>query len=399
MVSTCYKSPFEDFQVTDVISAFGFPGALPGLASDKQNLGLLDQRLALDWVQRNIAKFGGNPDKVTIFGESAGAASVDFLSLTYSPSTAPFRGAIMESGSYFLNDNGIGLLGPQNPPPQEPIKSLSSAVGCGYDANTITCLRGKTTAQLKSALDSINASWQPTADGVTVPSGNKGTRVRTLLGGARVPTMLGTNKDEGLVFTLFGTPGTYNYLFSTMFPELAPYESQIRAAYPIGGCGPQQCWNNELESMTQAVTDYLWTCIAQREGRSSALSLVPTWRYYFNRTTAQPGPLGQYVVHTAEIPYVFGTIDQGSATADEKAVSKYMQKAWADFAKNPLLGPGWKLYTGLPFLKEVAMIGGPANPSGRADIDDNVIDAACNIYQPIYASRDGFLKKMRRWFA
>ena len=379
---------------------FGFPGALPGLPIDKQNLGLFDQRLALDWVQRNIAVFGGNKDKVTIFGESAGAASVDFLSLTLSPSEAPFRAAIMQSGTYFLNDNAIGVIGPQVPAPPEPVRTLSNSVGCGYDSNTLSCLRNKTTAQIKAGLDQNPVNpWQPTADGITVPSQNKGWRIRTLLGGARVPTLIGTNADEGTIFELFGTPGTFSYLFTTQFPELAQYEAQIRAAYPIGGCGPQQCFDTELDAVSQAVGDYLWTCTAAREARASALSIVPTWRYYFNKTSVNsPPPLLPYVFHGLEIPSVFGTIPEDSP-ADEKAVSKYMQKAWADFAKSPLLGPGWKLYTGLPLLKEVNMIGGPQNPTGRFDIDNNIVDAACHIYAPLYAQRDGLLRKARRHFA
>jgi hypothetical protein len=77
---------------------FGFPSS-PELPITGHNLGFLDQRLALQWTQENIAAFGGSPDKVTIFGESAGAFSVDAL-LTSFPanSTPPFRGAILESG-------------------------------------------------------------------------------------------------------------------------------------------------------------------------------------------------------------------------------------------------------------------------------------------------------------
>ncbi|KAG6021951.1 hypothetical protein E4U41_002356, partial [Claviceps citrina] len=79
------------------LGVFGFPGS-PQIAQRERNLGLLDQRLALDWVQRNIAAFGGDPKRVTIFGESAGGGSVDVLVTAPPPDPLPFAAAIMQSG-------------------------------------------------------------------------------------------------------------------------------------------------------------------------------------------------------------------------------------------------------------------------------------------------------------
>lgn len=79
-------------------SVFGFPNN-PELPLDERNLGFLDQRLALQWVKDNISEFGGDPNKVTIFGQSAGAASVDILITSMSnEDNLPFRAGIMESG-------------------------------------------------------------------------------------------------------------------------------------------------------------------------------------------------------------------------------------------------------------------------------------------------------------
>jgi carboxylesterase type B len=82
------------------VTLFGFPSS-PELPPTGHNLGFLDQRFGLDWVQRNIHAFGGSRDKLTVFGESARALSIDAL-LTSLPanSTPPFRGAILESGQY-----------------------------------------------------------------------------------------------------------------------------------------------------------------------------------------------------------------------------------------------------------------------------------------------------------
>lgn len=79
---------------------FGFPG-IPDRPSEETNPGFLDQRLALDWVRRNIAHFGGDPDRVTIFGQSAGASSVDAM-VTLPPDPLPFQVAIYMSGQISL---------------------------------------------------------------------------------------------------------------------------------------------------------------------------------------------------------------------------------------------------------------------------------------------------------
>ncbi|KAJ3039050.1 hypothetical protein HDV00_012680 [Rhizophlyctis rosea] len=368
---------------------FGFPGNIPGLKD--QNLGLYDQRLALDWTRRNIAAFGGDPKKITIFGESAGSASVDFLYLTTSPINPPFRAAIMESGSYYLNDNAIGVLVPQNPPPGEPVQKLSTAIGCGYDANTLACLRNKTTSELKAALDANYVPWQPTGDGITAPKDDKGDRIRRAGGGARVPTLLGTNADEGIVFTIFGTPGTWDYLFNSMFPELSPFEPQLRKAYPVGGCARAKCWSTELEAVSQVLTDYLFACPASKEAKAQAEFDVPTWRYYFNHTSpATSPPLTPYAAHSAEIVYVFGNLPAG-ATAQDKAISKFLMSAWARFAKNPTAGPGWKRYSGVSGRKDVQGIQGRVNGTSSVlfdGVDASVIDETCGIYKPLYAVRD-----------
>ena len=100
-----YLASFEDVIVVSFnyrTNVFGFP-ASPELALTNRNLGFYDQRLALSWVQTNIAQFGGNPKKVTLFGESAGALSVDAL-ITTSPKNPPFRAAILQSGQASLAD-------------------------------------------------------------------------------------------------------------------------------------------------------------------------------------------------------------------------------------------------------------------------------------------------------
>jgi carboxylesterase type B len=100
MARSSYHSTVRNLNLT--LSVFGFPGS-PELAEGENNLGFLDQRLGLEWVQRNIHAFGGSPHKVTIFGESAGSWSVDaLLTSTATGYDAPFRGGILQSGMYSI---------------------------------------------------------------------------------------------------------------------------------------------------------------------------------------------------------------------------------------------------------------------------------------------------------
>lgn len=189
------------------VAALGFL-TLNGSSEAPGNVGLLDQRMALQWVQDNIHFFGGNPKQVTIFGESAGGASVG-MHLLSPDSRSLFTRAIMQSGV------------PNTPwatvnfdEARRRATMLGKLVGCGEgnDTELIDCLRNKHPQEL------IDQEWQvlpysslfrfsfvPVIDGVFLPdnpeamisSGNfKYTQV-----------MLGVNQDEGSYFLIYGAPG------------------------------------------------------------------------------------------------------------------------------------------------------------------------------------------------
>jgi carboxylesterase 2 len=162
---------------------FGFSNS-PEIPFGQQNSGLLDQRFALQWVPSNIAKFGGDPEKITIFGESAGGESVKQL-LANPPSPLPFRGAIMES-----QQTGLVADGKLN------YESVLKHFGC----TTLECIRGVSGTDIQAYVNSAGLMLGfPPVDGDGTYTSNV---LPSILSGkfANVPVMAGTNLDEFRVF-------------------------------------------------------------------------------------------------------------------------------------------------------------------------------------------------------
>lgn len=146
------------------INIFGFPGA-PGVPD--QNVGLLDQRLAVEWVRDNIAAFGGDPTRITIFGESAGGASVDLYSFAWTKDPI-VNGFIAQSGSASLSGG--------SPVNMSYWYNISSTLGCGgaeAGDKTVACMRGKDANVImdsvgKLAAGQLSAGFGPAVDNKTV---------------------------------------------------------------------------------------------------------------------------------------------------------------------------------------------------------------------------------------
>lgn len=180
------KFPNTDCVITIV---FGFPSS-PELPVTGHNLGFLDQRAGLEWVQRNIASFGGSPNKVTLFGESAGAFSIDAM-LTSFPanSTPPFRGAILESGQY-------SYVTPPTTNSVSSWESLSADLGCpGSYSSNLTCVRAANATQIKNIIEMQELTFMPEVDNVTLVAHPAQQRLSGDI--AYIPTMGGTNAQEG----------------------------------------------------------------------------------------------------------------------------------------------------------------------------------------------------------
>ncbi|KAK1658152.1 Alpha/Beta hydrolase protein [Colletotrichum godetiae] len=201
--------PFIFVGVNYRLGGFGF---LPGheiLKDGAANLGLLDQRQALEWVAQNIAAFGGDPDKVTIWGESAGAISVFDQMALYDGNNSYqgrplFRGAIMNSGSVIPADSV------DCPKGQRVYDAVVKSAGCEGSASTLDCLRSvdyETYMRAATAVpgilsyEALALSYVPRPDGTALVDSPD---IQAKEGRyAAVPMIIGNQEDEGTLFALF----------------------------------------------------------------------------------------------------------------------------------------------------------------------------------------------------
>ncbi|KAI8974028.1 carotenoid ester lipase precursor [Trametes punicea] len=206
------------------LSAFGFLGGKEVKEAKVGNLGLQDQREALRWVQRYISAFGGDPTKVTIWGESAGAISVALHMMTNGGNTEGlFRAGFLESGSPGPFGDILELQGTYD--------QIVTDSGCGFANDTLQCLRMVPTDILKAAMDKspsfvdyvqVNTPWNVHADGVFVTDPPQ----HLLLKGdvARIPILVGNDEDEGSAFAFPSLNVTtddqfFDYVSSVFFPK------------------------------------------------------------------------------------------------------------------------------------------------------------------------------------
>ncbi|GAB0134511.1 hypothetical protein EsDP_00002878 [Epichloe bromicola] len=206
------QQPFIYVAVNYRVAGFGFMPGREMLADGSANIGLLDQRMGLEWVADNIAAFGGDPSKVTIWGESAGSISVLDQMLLYDGDATYrgkplFRGAIMSSGTIVPAD-------PLDCPKGQAVyDKVVSEAGCSGTRDTLACLRAADYTTFLNAVNSLPGimsyqtvalSYLPRPDGkVLTQSPDK------LVAAGRyhaVPMIVGGQEDEGTLFALL-TPG------------------------------------------------------------------------------------------------------------------------------------------------------------------------------------------------
>jgi para-nitrobenzyl esterase len=313
------------------LNVFGF-FAHAALASEDTaypyagNQGLLDQRFALEWVRANIAAFGGNPKKVTIFGESAG--SQDVCLQVASPGTKKlFERAVSESG-------GCTTRTPTAAEAAVTATTFAAQVGCGGAADQLACLRALPVKTLVDATQgdggviSSGFSFGPVVDGGFLPD-----QPRTLYDSgkiAKVPYILGSNSDEGTLF-LLGTPpvATEQAYMAALQARYGPLASQIATVYPVASYPTPQ------DAFARVVGDSILVCSTYDTARRAAAKGAHVYLYNFARripiATLQQAGLGAF--HGSEIVYVFGSAEASLPPEDDQ-LGATMRSYWSHFARN-----------------------------------------------------------------
>lgn len=353
-----------------VASEYGDASSPPG---DGQ-YAFLDQRLAMQWVQRNIASFGGDPKTVTVFGQSAGAISVTYH-VTADASQGLFARAIVES-------NPIGLRLREPKETAELGQRVVDAAGCAKAQDVSSCLRGVNAFDLmdaakKAALERPGSlgydfilPWVPVADG----NDDNTTALQPFNalisdeGAGRVPLIMGVSSEDMRVFVYEGLRCASIDDVQTgkcMKLRESEYYAIVRAFTPgerafreaLQEYKPETPDEKYKDVLSRLGNDLLFTCPVRALARAAASASAvdpsrhPIQMYIYSHVWSFEGwgdvysaACDGHACHGGELPFVFGgteTLAGFQPSADERSMGEEASDLWVSFARH---GSAWRGY-------------------------------------------------------
>eukprot|EP00659_Diplonema_papillatum_P017641 gene17641-27150_t len=388
------------------LGIFGFLGSDRLRADDGStgNFGIQDQRLAMEWVRGHIEAFGGDKDRVTIIGESAGAGSVT-THLVAQRSRGLFANGIAESG--------LGAIWSVKPLPEAEgvFATVLSATGCAGRACLVE--QSATVLYLRTALIVVPfgryITWSPVVDGVELTMHPYKAFQQPGQHASNTPVLAGTNRDEYAYFFVKdnlapanATQADFNKSVMSFVPDQGAeaYLAEATAVYTA----PSYPYPNDLRNYSfwwwasmRAVSDHEFTCASRRTLRALSKDNPTLYSYFLTHpsstyieTTPCTGPGAFLVPHTVDLPYVFDCANFLSnacafTSQPEQQLATDVSGYWVSFATKPeQLGAPWVAYesaTDKQITLDVPVKDGGA---GYAIITD-LRDAACDFWDRVAA--------------